>query len=70
MVARCCVCMLIACILNVPFILEQPGSSVLECHPYFQLLCKKFTEENFGHSTSRTENCNVKRQAAKAQKLR
>ena len=34
--------MLICCILQVPFILEQPGSSLLEFHPDFQRLCKWF----------------------------
>lgn len=42
MVARCCICALICNILKVPWILEQPASSVLECHPLFQLLCKRW----------------------------
>ena len=42
MVCRCCLCALICCLLKVPWVLEQPGSSLLEWHPYFQLLCKRF----------------------------
>ena len=42
MVSRCCICIFICCILKVPFILEQPASSVLEAHPEFQLLAKRF----------------------------
>ncbi|CAL1153606.1 unnamed protein product [Cladocopium goreaui] len=42
MVCRCCICLLMCCITNTPFILEQPGSSLLEWHPYFQLLCRRF----------------------------
>ena len=30
------------CICNCPFILEQPGSSLLEWHPFFQLICRRF----------------------------
>lgn len=42
MVARCCICIFICCILKTPFVLEQPGSSLLEWHPLFQVLCKRF----------------------------
>ena len=42
MVARCCICVLICCILQSPFVLEQPGSSLLEWHPLFQLICRKY----------------------------
>lgn len=42
MVARCCICILVCCIMHSPFILEQPGSSLLEHHPLFQMICKKY----------------------------
>ena len=42
MVTRCCILIGICCSLGLAFILEQPASSVLQWHPDFQLLCKRF----------------------------
>ena len=43
MVSRCCVLLMILCLLDIPWILEQPASSVLQYHPDFEYLCKKFS---------------------------
>ena len=42
MVSRCCILALVCCILRIPFILEQPASSLMQFHPDFQYLCRKF----------------------------
>ncbi|CAK8996761.1 unnamed protein product [Durusdinium trenchii] len=43
MVTRCCIMIYICCSLGLPWILEQPGSSLLQYHPDFQRICAKFT---------------------------
>ena len=42
MVGRCMLCIMMMCALGMPFILEQPSSSVMEHHPCFQHLAQKF----------------------------
>lgn len=42
MVTRCCIMIYICCSLGLPFILEQPGSSLLQYHPDFQKICRGF----------------------------
>lgn len=42
MVSRCCIIMMMCCILKIPFISEQPASSLLQFHPDFQYMCKRF----------------------------
>ena len=42
MVTRCCILISMCCMLGIAFILEQPASSVLQWHPDFQLLCKRY----------------------------
>ena len=34
-------CLMLAT-LDIPFILEQPASSLMQYHPHFQYLCKRF----------------------------
>ena len=41
MVARCMILCLILGLLRVPFILEQPASSLTQYHPLFEYVCKK-----------------------------
>lgn len=43
MVSRCVILALKAALLNLPWILEQPASSLLQYHPDFQYLAKKTT---------------------------
>ncbi|CAK9086958.1 unnamed protein product [Durusdinium trenchii] len=43
MVTRCCIMIYMCCVLKIPFILEQPMSSLLQYHPDFQRLCRSFT---------------------------
>ena len=43
MVARTCVYLLVLSSLRVPWCIEQPASSLLEAHPLFSYLLKKFT---------------------------
>ena len=42
MVGRCMACVMVMCALGMPFILEQPSTSVMEFHPCFQLLARQF----------------------------
>lgn len=35
-------CIYMMCALGIPFILEQPGSSVMEHHPCFKFVTKKY----------------------------
>ena len=42
MVSRCCILALVCCIRRIPFLLEQPASSLMQFHPDFQCLCRKF----------------------------
>lgn len=42
MVTRCCLLAWICSMLDIPWVLEQPGSSLLQWHPAFQKLAKKF----------------------------
>ncbi|CAK9052314.1 unnamed protein product [Durusdinium trenchii] len=42
MVARVCLVLSITCSLHLPFILEQPSSSLMELHPAFRWLSKQF----------------------------
>lgn len=40
MVARCAICMLVLSLLHIPWMLEQPASSVMELHPAVQHIAK------------------------------
>lgn len=42
MVSRCVIICLMLATLDIPFILEQPASSLMQYHPHFQYLCKRF----------------------------
>lgn len=42
MVSRMCINLLVMCILRLCFVVEQPGSSILEEHPLFVWLCRHF----------------------------
>lgn len=42
MVGRVCLCILVMSALHIPWCLEQPSSSVMELHPCFQYIAKKF----------------------------
>ncbi|CAK9088946.1 unnamed protein product [Durusdinium trenchii] len=42
MVSRCMILCLMLATLDIPFILEQPASSLMQYHPHFQYLCKRF----------------------------
>ena len=42
MVARCCLILLILSVLKIPWVLEQPQSSILELSEPFQNLAKHF----------------------------
>ena len=42
MVARVCFCLYLLSSMGVPWCLEQPASSLLERHPLFQHLCRRF----------------------------
>ena len=42
MVGRCMACLTMMCALGLPFILEQPSTSVMEYHPCFQFLARQF----------------------------
>ena len=43
MVARTCIYLLVLSSLRLPWCIEQPASSLLEAHPLFSFLLKKFT---------------------------
>ena len=42
MVSRVCMCLYLLSSLGTPWLLEQPASSLLERHPLFQWLCRRF----------------------------
>lgn len=42
MVSRVCLCLYVLTTLGAPWFLEQPASSLLERHPLFQFLCRRF----------------------------
>lgn len=42
MVTRCIILCIICSILGIPWVLEQPASSVMQYHPHFQYFTKRF----------------------------
>ena len=43
MVSRMCFYLLILSELHLPWFVEQPSLSLMETHPMFEYLCKRFT---------------------------
>lgn len=43
MVSRCVTILMMLCSLQIPFVLEQPASSLMQHHPDFERLCRQFT---------------------------
>ena len=49
MVSRCMILCLIMGLLRIPFILEQPASSLMQFHPLFEYVCKKLDIYRVSH---------------------